>query len=345
MKILFLTEFFPSQENDKITGGSESRTYYLSKYLQKLGHEVTVLSSNNIGPKRAYTKGGDLFRRFIFILVLILEGLKIDFDVIDGNNTAVYLATFILSKLKRKKGIYWVPDALGLSRWIKAIGFFPGIINTFNEWLSLHLPIDNIISLSDTTEKILIKSFGLPKNKVTVIYPGIIQIKNHAKQKNFTIISLNRLAKYKRNELVIKALPKNAIYKIIGDGEELENLKKISFGKKVRFLGNLSHALVLKELETADLFCLPSEIEGFGIATLEAMAAGLPFINSDIPVHREIAEKSQAGLLFDKDLSPKIKLLMTDKNLYKKLSQNALKFAGQNTWEKQAKKYEDLFLN
>lgn len=345
MKILFLTEFFPSEENDKITGGSESRTYYLSKYLQKLGHEVTVLSSNNVGPKREYTKGSDLFRRFIFLWAIIWRGLKVDFNVIDGNNTAVYLAVFILSKIKRKRGIYWVPDALGLTRWIKTIGFISGIMNTFNEWLSLHLPIDNIISLSDTTEKILIKSFNVPEKKITVIYPGIAQVKNHIKQKNFTIISVNRLAKYKRNALVIKALPRNTVYKIIGDGEELANLKKISFGKKVRFLGNFSHDKVLKELETADLFCLPSEIEGFGIATLEAMAAGLPFLNSDIPVHREIAQKSQAGLLFDNDLSEKIKLLIADKNLYKKLSQNALKFAGQNTWEKQAKKYEDLFLN
>ncbi len=341
MKILFLTEFFPDKPGGKITGGSESRTYYLSQELEKKGHKITVLSSNNVGLKRVYTKGGDLFRRFIFLLAIIQKGIKIDFDVVDGNNTAVYLAVFVLAKLKRKKGVYWVPDALGLFRWIKAIGFISGTINTINEWLSLSLPIDNIIALSKTTKNILVNSFGINPEKITVIYPGVRLISNHQKQKRFTLISVNRLAKYKRNDLVINALPSNAAYKIIGDGEELENLRKISLGKKVRFLGNLSHDRVLKELGNADLFCLPSQVEGFGIATLEAMAAGLPFINSDIPVHREIAKESQAGLLFQNDLKEKIELLMNDKNLYKKLSTNALAFAKKHSLEQATKDYEN----
>lgn len=345
MKILFLSEFFPEKSGGIITGGSESRTYYLSCELIKRGHTVSFINSNNTGPKRSYTKSGDIFRRFIFLLAMIWKGLKTDFDVVDGNNTATYLAVFILSKFKRKIGVYWVPDALGWHKWVRAICFVPGTINTINEWLSLHLPIDKIIALSDTTKDILIKSFNVPKNKITVIYPGVASVSNHRRQKNFTIISVNRLAKYKRNDRVIKALPDNAVYKIIGDGEELANLKKISLGKKVKFLGNIPPDEVLNEFVKADLFCLASEIEGFGIATLEAMSRGLPFINSDIPVHREIVTKSHAGLLFQNDLKEKIRLLMTDRNLYQELSQNALAFARSHTWGKMAKKYENLLFN
>lgn len=341
MKILFLTEFFP-KKNGAITGGSEARTYYLASELRKLGHEVTVISSNTVGPKREYTKGGSLFSRFIFLWAMIRQGYRTDFDIVDGNNTATYLATFILSKIKRKTGIYWVPDALGFTRWVKAIGFISGTINCLNEWLCFHLPINKIVALSDTTKNILENRFSIPKEKITVIYPGVTAISSHQSQKNFTIISVNRLVKYKRNDLVISSLPRGFVYKIIGTGEEEANLKTLGRNKNVKFLGNLPHDQVLRQYQKADLFCLASEIEGFGIATLEAMAAGLPFVNSDIPVHWEILAKSHAGLLFTNDLKEKIVLMQSDKNLYQKLSRNATIFAQKHTWAKMAKQYENL---
>jgi len=151
------------------------------------------------------------------------------------------------------------------------------------------------------------------------------------------LISVNRLAFYKRNDLAVKAIEKlvkkgyEIIYRVIGEGEEKEKLKS----KNVVLLGNRPHSEVLKEYKEADIFCLPSEIEGFGIVTLEAMAAGLPFVNSDIPVHREIESASHAGLLFktgdENDLALKIQQLIDDKDLYRKLSKNALAFAKKHT--------------
>ncbi len=164
------------------------------------------------------------------------------------------------------------------------------------------------------------------------------------------LISVNRLAFYKRNELAVKAAAKLGLkYWIIGEGEEKEKLKN----KNVVLFGNLPHEEVLKKYKQADIFCLPSEVEGFGIATLEAMAAGLPFVNSDIPVHQEIAAASHAGLLFKsgnaQDLADKLKILIEDKNLYNKLSANALKFAKKYSLSKMVKEtekiYENLFSN
>ncbi|MEL7148912.1 MAG: glycosyltransferase, partial [Bacteroidota bacterium] len=48
-----------------------------------------------------------------------------------------------------------------------------------------------------------------------------------------------------------------------------------------------------------DLFLFPSRWEGFGIALVEAMAAGLPCLVSDLPVLREVAQ--DAAMYFNPD--------------------------------------------
>src|SRR5581483_8875037 len=46
----------------------------------------------------------------------------------------------------------------------------------------------------------------------------------------------------------------------------------------VTFLGDVSRAALASEYTRADIFCLPSVQEGFGIVLLEAMAAGTPIV-------------------------------------------------------------------
>lgn len=160
------------------------------------------------------------------------------------------------------------------------------------------------------------------------------------------LISVNRLAFYKRNDLAVKATEKLGIkYWIIGEGEEKKRLRK----KNVVLFGNMPHKEVLAKYQKADIFCLPSEVEGFGIATLEAMGAALPFVNSDIPVHKELVKISEAGLLFKsgdwQDLAAKLEVLIKDKKLYKMLSENALKFAKKYSLERMVKETEKVYEN
>lgn len=158
------------------------------------------------------------------------------------------------------------------------------------------------------------------------------------------VISVNRLVHYKRNDLIVKAIASLGIkYWVIGEGEERERLT----GKNITLFSNLPHDKVLDKYKEADIFCLASEVEGFGIATLEAMSCGLPFVNSDIPVHKEILEASKAGLLFKSgdylDLASKLELLIKDKKLYKQLSRNALDFAKKYTLDKMVKDTEKIY--
>ena len=65
----------------------------------------------------------------------------------------------------------------------------------------------------------------------------------------------------------------------------------------VVFLGNILD--VNKELEKADIFCIPSNYEGFGISAVEAMATGLPCVASNIVGLNEVVDDPSVGRLFE----------------------------------------------
>ncbi|MBD3334226.1 MAG: glycosyltransferase [Candidatus Eisenbacteria bacterium] len=86
---------------------------------------------------------------------------------------------------------------------------------------------------------------------------------------------------------------------LVGDGRmraAMEELAaELGIGERVLFAGFLP--AVRECLPALDLFVFPSHSEGMPNALLEAMAAGLPCLASDIPVHREILKDERFGRL------------------------------------------------
>src|SRR5260221_2102763 len=83
-----------------------------------------------------------------------------------------------------------------------------------------------------------------------------------------------------------------AILRIAGGGPELLRLQRLArqlaLGERVEFLGHVPLARLAAEYRRADLFCLPSRQEGFGIVFLEAMAAGLPLVGPRVTAVEEL---------------------------------------------------------
>jgi len=82
---------------------------------------------------------------------------------------------------------------------------------------------------------------------------------------------------------------------IIGNdsGERLkieEKIAALNLSDNIRILSGLSDLEVRSAYKLCTLFVFPSAYEGFGIPILEAMAAGVPMVLSDIPVFREITQ-------------------------------------------------------
>lgn len=94
-----------------------------------------------------------------------------------------------------------------------------------------------------------------------------------------------------------------AVLVIVGDGPRraaLESLA-VSLGLRagVRFVGHRRD--VGPFYANADVFVLPSRTEGISNALLEAMAAGLPVVASDIGGNRDVVEDGRSGFLVDWD--------------------------------------------
>ena len=102
----------------------------------------------------------------------------------------------------------------------------------------------------------------------------------------------------------MEALPGGMLeVEIIGDGPEREHLKEMARGVagSVSFRGSLAPREVADALATADALVLPSASEGRPVVVLEAMAAGVPVIATDIPGTRELVSHGETGLLFEPD--------------------------------------------
>ena len=99
-------------------------------------------------------------------------------------------------------------------------------------------------------------------------------------------ISVSNLAEGKGIDLTLQALaalpgdtPRDWNYTIVGDGPQRPSLEKLAadlgLASRVTFTGAWPHGRIYEQLFAADIFVLPSYREAFGIAYLEAMAAGL----------------------------------------------------------------------
>jgi glycosyltransferase involved in cell wall biosynthesis len=106
--------------------------------------------------------------------------------------------------------------------------------------------------------------------------------------------------------------------------EHLLELVKPEFRDRVQFTGPLDRQTgVVEQLRRAQVSCLPSHLETFGIAAAEAMAVGKPVVFSETGPGPEIIRDGIDGLLCDptnhEDIAAKLLLLLEDPDLCRSL--------------------------
>jgi glycosyltransferase involved in cell wall biosynthesis len=139
---------------------------------------------------------------------------------------------------------------------------------------------------------------------------------------------------------------------ICGSGSEKEKLQTmiqdLNLGDRIFLLGNIPHGELPKYVACADIFVRPSLAEGFGIVFLEAMAAKLAVIGTPVGGIPDFIRNNETGLLCEpgnpEDIAKKIKILLTDKELYQELIDNSFKMAREEyDWDKISEKLRRLY--
>ncbi len=116
---------------------------------------------------------------------------------------------------------------------------------------------------------------------------------------------------------------------LVGDGPErprvVQRVEELGVGGKVLFLGK--HQSVDELLRCADLFLMPSRLESFGLAILEALSCGAPVISTRAGGIPEVVTDGESGFLFPvgavEEMAELGTRLLTDDAFWQRTSQAA----------------------
>ncbi len=179
---------------------------------------------------------------------------------------------------------------------------------------------DKTICVSNAVRDALVNDYKYPKNKAIVILNGIDlgyygsdseqPVQNSENKRGSDpdrpiIVSIASLYPRKRIDILLHAFW--VIQKthplcrciIVGSGPLEETLKRqavdLGISPSVQFVGQVKD--VRPYLKIADLFVLPSELEGLPLVLLEAMATGLPCVATEVAGNAEAVVHGHTGLM------------------------------------------------
>lgn len=169
---------------------------------------------------------------------------------------------------------------------------------------------DKIIVLSRDFKEALV-DLGIDKNDIFISSTMVESHLYSPKEKNFNkpyiILFCGQIAKIKGVYELIQSVPQVLEYEknfkliLIGDGPELDNLKKkikeMRIEEHISFTGYKSGKEKYDIFKNSHIFVLPSYTEGFPNVVLEAMAAGMPIIATPVGGLKYAIRNSENGFL------------------------------------------------
>lgn len=307
MNILVLTPLYYIEGRPELFHDT-SAIHYLVKYWVKEGHNVQVIVTyvnyrRQIKrymdkEQRKYWKEGYSYTADGVSVYLIEEQLIFNKDWFTGINNH-HIVKMAKSHLKR---VGFEPDVIVnhfpcySSRYLSMLGFKAPCIavlhqtdinkgkNDLEHRELLKRNYKEIFCRSKTIFEEASK-WGLSNLQDKIIYSGA-PIAEAPENKIFDfsntikVLYVGKLIKRKNIDLIIKMLQRfeKMHLCIIGEGDELDALQELTKSLKVdgrvEFLGGKTREEVISYMREADVFCMPSVRETFGLVYLEAMSQG-----------------------------------------------------------------------
>ncbi len=137
---------------------------------------------------------------------------------------------------------------------------------------------------------------------------------------------------------------------VVGGGsrkDELASLaRNLGVEGHVSFLGRIGEEELRKAYARADVFVFPSKHESFGIALLEAGAAGIPIVTTPVGVAPEIVQQGENGFLCancDEEFADKIVRVLGDDGFRADAMERRKQILREYDWEKVVNRLEALY--
>ena len=282
-----------------------------------------------------------------------------NYDVLDNHYLFSYAPTCAAAIARWKKIPYTVRTQGQLSSWaLKQSPFKKQLYTALVERLNLNHA--SAIHCTTPGEAEDLRNFGINTPSVILplgvepleqIFTAKSEIHNlyNIPQEKLIILFLSRLHYKKRPDLLINSLNKIVVQNpnlhliMAGSGEAdylvyLQQLvQKHKLTNYVTFTGLVTGRTKNLLLQGADILALPSYSENFGIAVVEAMAAGLPvIISTEVQIAPEIGTANAGIIIKDEtELTNAITQLLNSEAMRSRLSNNAIALANEKyAWER-----------
>jgi phosphatidylinositol alpha-1,6-mannosyltransferase len=350
MKLLFISRAYPP-----VIGGIENQNYELSVRLP--GLITTTLLINRKGKNFL-----PFFLPYALIKTICTAGR---YDAVLLGDGVLSVIGFFIKLFHPKVKVFSIIHGLDITYRLSVYQML---------WVKLFLPsLDTLIAVSEETKNVAVQH-GLSEEKVTVIPNGVDlsyspEQYNRAVLERFLSFELEglvmllthgRLAKRKGAAWFIKnvlgSLPTNTHYLISGSGPEKETILKAAkeerLSARVHLLGRVSDQDKLLLLHTADIFIQPNikvagDMEGFGIAVIEATSCARPVVASKLEGLTDALAGGNNGILVEQGNShawtDALIPLIRNKEMRESLGSKALDYTQSHfSWEIIAKRYQEV---
>ncbi|MHA5050098.1 glycosyltransferase family 4 protein [Streptomyces sp. SD15] len=212
-----------------------------------------------------------------------------------------------------------------------------------------------VIALTDAQAAFLTDTYRVPAERVHVVPNGVsetyfLPVREPASGRPLNLLYVGRLSAQKNVARLLDAMSLvqgDVRLRTVGDGELRERLQAqaAELGlRNVEFSGGLLGDELMKAYADADAFVLASDKEGMPLVVLEAMAAALPIIATDVPGTRELV--GGAGLLAapePAELARAIDAVATDPELAARLARASAERSRSYSWDTVARQVEDVY--
>lgn len=181
---------------------------------------------------------------------------------------------------------------------------------TFESWElivnshSMHAELQRLFSVP--SDKIVVVPNGTDPDQFNFEFDAVPLRNQYAGPHEKIILYVGRIVTEKGVQVLLDAAPKvisqfpGAKFIVIGTGYFLDNLKSqagfLGISHHVNFMGYVSDEDLKRFYKIADVVCIPSLYEPFGIVALEAMAANVPVVTSDSGGLRDFVEHGVTGI-------------------------------------------------